>query len=138
MMSISLAMPKAKGLAAGLALAALGTSCGDSSPSPAFSEFVVAVGQETFVLRTTHAATASLALANMRGENNQFPIGPLRAGNGGFNSPWSWHFDPDQVRFTQAAIELCDGTPSYVEAHLSDFPTYCPWSARVVRMVSGP
>ena len=60
-------------------------------------------------------------------------IGPLLRGDGGFNAPWSWHFDPGQVRMTEAAIEVCDGQPSYVEAHLSDFPTYCPWSARVVR-----
>jgi hypothetical protein len=32
----------------------------------------------------------------------------------------------------EAAIEVCDGTPSYVEAHLEDFPTYCPWGGRVV------
>lgn len=128
----------AAGVLAVLALGPLCASCGDSAPSPAFSEFVVAVGQETFVLRTTDAATSTLALANLRGENSQFPIGPLLAGNGGFNAPWSWHFDPAQVRFTEAAIELCDGTPSYVDTHLSDFPTYCPWSARVVRAVSSP
>ena len=138
MMPGAWAAPWATRFAAGLALAALGANCGDSSPTPAYSEFEVGVGQETFVLRTTHAATAALALANMRGENNQFPIGALRAGNGGFNAAWSWHFDPDEVRFTESAIELCDGTPSYVEAHLADFPSYCPWSARVLRVVSRP
>lgn len=132
------ALPSAARHAAALVLAGLGASCSESAPTPAFSEFVVAVGQETFVLRTTDAATSALALANLRGENSQFPIGPLLAGSGGFNAPWSWHFDPAEVRFTEAAIELCDGTPSYVETHLSDFPTYCPWSARVVRVLSSP
>ena len=51
---------------------------------------------------------------------------------GGFNGPWTWHLDPDQTQMVEAAIEVCDGKPSYVEAHKSDFPTYCPWSARIV------
>jgi hypothetical protein len=67
-----------------------------------------------------------------------FPIGPLRAGDGGFNAPWSWHFDPDEVRFAEAAIELCDGTPSYVEEHLADYPSYCPWAAQVVAVRPAP
>ena len=58
---------------------------------------------------------------------------PLRRGDGGFNAPWSWHLDPAETRFVEAAIEVCDGTPSYVEAHLAEFPTYCPWGARIVR-----
>jgi hypothetical protein len=33
---------------------------------------------------------------------------------------------------TEAAIELCDGRPSCVETHLSDYATYCPWGARIV------
>ena len=62
-----------------------------------------------------------------------FPIGPLVPGNGGFNAPWSWHFDPERVRMAEIAIEVCDGQPSYVEENLADFVTaYCPWGARVV------
>jgi hypothetical protein len=38
------------------------------------------------------------------------------------------------VRMAEAAIEVCDGIPSYVETHLDEFLDvgYCPWSARVV------
>ena len=43
-----------------------------------------------------------------------------------------WHLDPDEVRLVEAAIEVCDGRPSYVETHQSEFPTYCPWGARVI------
>ena len=32
----------------------------------------------------------------------------------------------------ELAIEVCDGQPSYVEKNLGDFPTYCPWGARVI------
>jgi hypothetical protein len=116
----------------------LAGGCSSSGPSPAGSDFVVAVGAESFVLRTLDPETARLAHANQRGENNMFPIGPLRAGDGGFNAPWSWHLDPAEVRFAEAAIEVCDGTPSYVEAHRDEFPTYCPWAARVVGVRPGP
>jgi hypothetical protein len=55
-----------------------------------------------------------------------FPIGPLHAGNGGFNAPWSWQMDPTTTRFAEAGIEVCDGRPPYVEAHRADYQTYCP------------
>ena len=85
-------------------------------------------------MRTTDPETTLLAQENLRGANKRFPIGPLRRGNGGFNAPWSWHLDPDRVRLTEAAIEVCDGNPSYVEAHLDEFLGlgYCPWGGRVV------
>jgi hypothetical protein len=104
-----------------------------SDPDEPYAEFLVGVGRETFVLRATDPETVSLAFDNFRGRNAMFPIGPLRRGDGGFNAPWSWHFDPDAVRMTEVAIEVCDGVPSYVEANLQDFLSgYCPWSARVV------
>jgi len=115
------------GLGALLAIAGCGTGPGDPS-----AEFVVAVGSETFVLRTTHPETMALFRDALAGRRSGFPIGPLRRGDGGFNAPWSWHLDPAATRFTEAAIEVCDGTPSYVEAHQADFPTYCPWGARIV------
>jgi alkylglycerol monooxygenase len=110
--------------------------CGDSDrASRPYGEFLVAVGQETFVLRATDPETIHLATENFSGRNRQFPIGPLLTGDGGFNAPWSWHFDPDRARMTELAIEVCDGTPSYVDEHLADFVSgYCPWSARVVAL----
>jgi hypothetical protein len=102
-----------------------------TSPTGA-AEFIVDVVGERFVMRTTDAETIRLATENLQGQNRRFPSGPLRAGSGGFNGPWTWHLDPDATRMVEAAIEVCDGTPSYVESHKADFPTYCPWSARVV------
>ena len=96
------------------------------------ADFVVDVAGERFVLRLTDAETIALAEGNRLGRNSRFPLGPLRAGNGGFNAPWTWHLDPSETRLVELAIELCDGRPSYVEEHKSDYPTYCPWGARVV------
>ena len=95
-------------------------------------DFVVDVAGERFVLRTTNAETIRLAAENLQGGNRRFPSGPRRDGSGGFNSPWTWHLDPDQTQMVEAAIEVCDGKPSYVELHQSAYPTYCPWSARIV------
>jgi hypothetical protein len=113
-------------------LGALG--CGGSDPDNPFTEFVIAVDDETFVLRVSDPETIRLGFANLRGEASVFPIGPLVRGDGGFNAPWSWHIDPAAVRFTEIAIEVCDGRPSYVEEHVDDFVPigYCPWGGRVV------
>ncbi len=115
------------------ALGALVSSGCSSDPSPVEADFVVSVNGEAFAMRVRDPDTIRQARENIERRNRMFPIGPLRSGDGGFNAPWSWHFDPDQVRMTEAAIEVCDGQPSYVEAHVSDFPTYCPWAARVIR-----
>jgi hypothetical protein len=116
--------------AAGVPLLAAG--CTNPAEPTTSAEFIIDVSGERFVLRTTHPPTIQAAEENLRGGNSRFPLGPLRSGNGGFNAPWSWHFDPEATRFVEVAIELCDGRPSYVEAHLPEYPTYCPWGARVV------
>jgi hypothetical protein len=118
--------------AAALALAALAGCGGGTGPSPDEADFLVVVDRESFVLRVRDPETIRVARESLAGGNHFFPIGPLRAGNGGFNAPWSWHLDPDAVRLTPLAIEVCDALPSYVETHRGDFPTYCPWSARIV------
>lgn len=116
-----------------LVLLALAGGCsGPSTPSPGPAEFVIDVAGERFVVRLTDPETIARAEDTLRGRRSSFPAGPLRPGNGGFNAPWTWHLDLDQTPFVEAAIEVCDGRPSYVETHQPDFRTYCPWGARVV------
>ena len=117
-------------LSAGLLSLVLLAGCSD--PDALEADFVVAVGSERFVMRARDPETIRLARAQLTGQGRAFPIGPLSTGDGGFNAPWSGHLVPDAVRLTEAAIEVCDGLPSYVEAHRADFPTYCPWSGRIV------
>jgi hypothetical protein len=128
--------PRSGGVLSGATIAVLvalaGGACGTTDPSPAVAEFVVAVADERFVLRVSDPETIHLARERLRGRSSTFPAGPLRRGDGGFNRPWSWHLDPVETRMVEVAIEVCDGRPSYVEAHLDEFPTYCPWGARVV------
>ena len=120
----------------GSAIAAFGlalvvSSC-STEPDPPYAEFVVQVETETFVARIADPAAIVQFRQAMAGSRAGFPAGPLRPGDGGFNSPWSWHLDPGETNLVEAAIEVCDGMPSYVETHKSDFPTYCPWGARIV------
>jgi hypothetical protein len=117
---------------AGVGLGLLLSACSGTEATGSRAEFVVDVSGERFVLALTDAETIRLARDTRAGRRQMFPIGPLRSGNGSFNQPWSWHLDPMETRMTEAAIEVCDGTPSYVEAHRADFPTYCPWAARLV------
>jgi hypothetical protein len=67
--------------------------------------------------------------------------GTLADGDGGFNHDpvsgrvWSWHLVPETVSFVEAAIELCDGKPSYVEENkeywLESVGSFCPWSSQL-------
>jgi hypothetical protein len=62
-----------------------------------------------------------------------FATGGIAAGDGGVNSGWSWHLT--DMSLTELAIELCDGTPSMVEADLDYWlgtvKTFCPWASYV-------
>lgn len=90
------------------------------------------VGTETFRQQITSAAGISGALALWKGTSNAgIPVGTLDCRCTGWNCPWNFHMDPASITFTHIAIEVCDGTPSYVNSHCSDFGlgSYCPWSA---------
>jgi hypothetical protein len=117
-----------------LFVAVLMVACSESPAGPGSrpAEFVVSVVGEQFVVRLTDPETIRLAEANLAGRSQAFPSGPLRPGDGGFNPPYTWHLDPAQTRFVEAAIEVCDGRPSYVETHQADYPRYCPWGAKVI------
>ena len=68
------------------------------------------------------------------------PNGRLRRGPGAgnHNAPFSWHLDSEDIQLAGFTMELCDGRPSYVEDHVSEYADvigrYCPWGARLVRV----
>jgi len=119
-------------LPAALVLVAL-AGCTNEIADRAYTDFVVSVGGEAFVVRTQDPETIRLGLEVLNGRAQRFPAGPLLAGDGGFNAPWSWHIDPARLRFAEVAVEVCDGRPSYVEVHVDEYRRvgYCPWGGRV-------
>lgn len=112
------------------------TDNGTTPDPPAGQYFTVRVVNDTFVMFVTDPATIQLATENFEGKNNRFPLGKIDTGNGGFNGIWGWHFLPDTVRMVEVSIEVCDGTPSYVNTHLADYLAvgYCPWAAKVIKV----
>jgi hypothetical protein len=60
-----------------------------------------------------------------------------------YNPSWSYHLDPNSIRFFEVAIEVCDASMDYVEDHLDEacgpfLPGchWCPWSSRLTREVA--
>jgi hypothetical protein len=53
-----------------------------------------------------------------------------------YNCPWHWQMDPATIAFADTTIEVCDGTPSFVEATCPAFGAgrYCPWAARMTEL----
>jgi len=117
-----------------LVLAACGS---DSIGTPeGIATFVVQVGSEQFSIRVVDQVTYDQLNARRQSATEGVILGRVAKGNGGFNGPWSWHLVPSTIEVPDASIELCDGTPSYLEAHRDEWITsvrnYCPWGAKVV------
>jgi hypothetical protein len=115
-----------------------------TAPSPELRGGVVATFRstnQTFKVFVTKPATITALFALQRGEATaSIPNGRILRGSGAgaHNAPWSWHLDPVDVEMADATIELCDGSPSYVEANLTEYVEvvrrYCPWGATLVAL----
>jgi hypothetical protein len=127
---------------AGLLLApmALMGACDDEDdpvdPTPeAPAAYAVEVEGEEFVVRV--ASDEQVAQMEERLASGEPGVinGLLESGDGGFNDPWSWHMVPESVETPDVAVEVCDGTPSFVEQDLdywlNTVERYCPWGAVV-------
>lgn len=115
------------------------------TPSPVPSELeggVVAafnVLGMVFHVFVTNPGTIEDLYRLQRGESTAtIPNGTLRPGPGPgmHNLPWSWHLDPEDTHMADFTIELCDGTPAFVEEDLEYWlgtvGQYCPWNAKLV------
>ena len=119
-------------LIAAALLSLAGLACGGSPTSPSGTVVVTfGVASETFRVQLVDERQIEAARAAQAGGTARIPNGRIVAGRG-VNSGWSWHLE--DVEFTEVAIELCDGRPSDVERHGSQFGggRFCPWNARVL------
>jgi hypothetical protein len=52
---------------------------------------------------------------------------------------WNWEFIENEWSITEISTELCDGTPDMIENDLeywlNDVGYFCPWTARVSKVV---
>jgi hypothetical protein len=132
-------------IAFALLLAGLGSSiqCGSpDAPSRAEAIFQVracrgsrrAPDGEVFRILLRDRDLIAQARALVGAGRRRIVSGTLASGNGGFNAPWSWHLNPDTVRFPEVAIELCDGCPSDVEASGGTWGggSFCPWTSEII------
>src|SRR5262245_48289578 len=121
-------------LALGLWLGA----CGEDifGPPEGAAVFEIEVSGEVFTAAVMDTAQVRLLTARMQSGERGVVSGDLLPGNGGFNTGWEWHWDPESVHVSDLAIELCDGRPSMVQADLAYWidtvHRYCPWGAKVV------
>lgn len=96
--------------------------------------FQVKVINEYFCVYITDPETLNLAYLDAAGVIDKIVAGTVKAGNDGYNQPWSWHLDPDSVTLPDVAMEICDGKPSFVE---NDLPywlnkRFCPWHSDII------
>jgi hypothetical protein len=132
-------------LVSGVLLCALLAACAAASPSaptspspspPASAGTVVTfqVGDEQYRIQLTDPADIGIAQQLLAGEEApRIPNGLIvRGDDGGVNSGYSWHIDPDTLEFADFTTEVCDGLPSYVEDGTLSGDYFCPWSAEVI------
>jgi hypothetical protein len=99
-------------------------SCGSDSAAPDGRLYRIRSDLDPSVsFRILLKSSASIEEAErlLRSGETRWVVGRLRRGDGGFNAPWSWHFDPDDpadISFAEVTIEECQATPGYVEEHL--------------------
>lgn len=119
--------------------AALTTACGGDDPirpTDGHASFLVEVSGEQFRVRVADTTQVRLLEERLAAGVAGVVSGTLRAGDGGFNAPWSWHLDPETVHAADLSIEVCDGRPSMVEGDLDYWlgtvKQFCPWGAKLV------
>jgi hypothetical protein len=89
---------------------------------------------EKYSIFITNPKTIDMVLALQRGQSMAtIPSGRILRGAVDYNRPWSWHIDSEDIEMAEVTMELCDGTPSQVEANLDYWvetvQRFCPWGA---------
>ena len=109
-----------------------------NAPLVTFRVGLTDTSTEDFLARTsdrTVIADARAELALAEDQRRRHITGPIHRVPAGQNLHWSWQHEDSAWSFAQFSIELCDGRPSYVEAHLdawlSGVGRFCPWSCHV-------
>jgi len=100
-----------------------------------YATFRVA-GSEIYYASITSVGGIDQAIALWHGQSiANIPNGALVCEAVPWNCPWSFHQDPASIQFAEMTIEVCDGTPSYVDQNCAGFGgQYCPWSTELIEL----
>lgn len=113
-------------------------------PAAAYFEFDSPPRTEKFVIKLNDPAKIRHARDLLSGATSERPhvMGIIVKSPVPWNSPWSYHLDPVTIDFFDFAIEVCDGSTSYIEEHLAEVGgallpgnRWCPWGSRLIREV---
>ncbi|MBA2725882.1 MAG: hypothetical protein H0U53_07830 [Actinobacteria bacterium] len=96
-----------------------------SRPKVRFVVFV-ATQQEIEQMRTEAAAEDKTLIVS----------GIVRPGRRGYNPDWKFTMGPRSIALGEVFIEVCDGSPYYVQKHRDEWrgQRWCPWSSYVKRV----
>jgi hypothetical protein len=111
------------------------TPCRAKPPGGVYAELTA--GGQPFYIYIIDSSAIKQSLSLWKGRvTGLFPIGTLVCRSVAWNCGWSWHLNPESVRFTQRATEVCDGHPSDVEANCTAFGggRFCPWDAKLINL----
>lgn len=86
-------------------------------------------------------AAEPLAVEQMRSEaaaedKSMIVSGIVRPGRRSYNSDWKFTMAPTSIVLGEMFIEVCDGSPYYVQKHREEWrgERWCPWSSYVKRV----
>ncbi|MEM8534867.1 MAG: hypothetical protein AAGF95_28765 [Chloroflexota bacterium] len=109
----------------------------------AYFRFNVPPAPETFVFRTDDPVVIQEARDVLAGKPSRMVIGTIVKEPRDYNLPWSYHLEPETVRFTDGAVEVCDAGIQFIEDHLTEvcdatLPDceWCPWNSRIIAEVT--
>jgi hypothetical protein len=111
---------------------------GDGAKMYKFGMHFDTTGTEDFIAKTADPELIDKIRAELQNSPDQRFLhihGRIDRGNDGYNLGWSWHFIPEEWNLAEMSIEVCDGTPSYVEENLDEWlsmqDSFCPWDSYV-------
>ncbi|CAM4510829.1 MULTISPECIES: BP74-related protein [Myxococcus] len=98
-----------------------------------------------FIVELSDEKTISHARKILSGEekNEVHVHGRIIKRAAAYNPRFSFHLDPNTIRFFAMAIEVCDANMTYVEDHLDEaggafLPGghWCPWDSKLTREIT--
>ncbi|KAI8872712.1 hypothetical protein GQ42DRAFT_172050 [Ramicandelaber brevisporus] len=102
------------------------------------------VSTNTLIFQLTSDTLIVQARDILSGKEKEYVhvMGKIVKSKADYNPKWSYHIDPNTVKFFSKTMEACDASIEYVEDHLqqacgSFLPdcAWCPWTSKLLREV---